>query len=210
MLTSLHDQGCKVVSNDLTPDSCNDHEMTWPTTPLLPLCAAALVISTVAGAGAVPQNGESRFPENLELRAKAVRSKLFGTVRLYSVEIYTVQATHEPAQLRGADLTKGVRIAVLYDGRLPGGIPSSWWDQLVPALTPPQEQKLRTAFQRLASGQDIWVTYDPPEGTHVRHNGRTVLVTRDHALMDAVLGLWLDDTPVSHQVRTSLLAGLRK
>ena len=175
-------------------------------------CAAPLVFSTFVASGGAGQHGggESRFPENLELRAKAVRSKLFGTVPLYSVEIYTVQAARELAQLRRTTLTKGIRVAVLYDGRIPGGIPSSWWDELVPALTPLEEQKLRAAFAQLASGQDIWITYQPSEGTHIRHKGRTVLISRDHALMDAVLDVWLDDTPVSHDVRKTLLAGLRK
>ena len=193
-------------------DSCNGLRMMGVAKQLLALCAAALVFSTltpIAGAGQ-NRGGESRFPANLELRAKAVRSRLFGTVSLYSVEIYTVRPAHGLAQLRRTTLTKGIRVEVLYDGRLPGGIPSSWWEELVPALTPVEEQKLRTAFEQLASGQDIWITYDPPEGTHIRHNGRTVLVTRDHALMDAVLDVWLDDTPVSHDIRTRLLAGLRK
>ena len=179
---------------------------------LLAVTAAALVLSTAAPIAGSGQHaaGESRFPENLELRAKAIRSRLFGTVSLYSVEIYTVRPAHELAQLRMTTLTKGIRVEVLYDGRLPGGIPSSWWEELVPALTPGEEQKLRAAFKQLASGQDIWITYDPPGGTHIRHNGRTVLVTRDHALMDAVLDVWLDDTPVSSDVRDTLLAGMRK
>lgn len=183
---------------------------------LLAQCAAALVFSTPAPivVAGQHQSGESRFPANLELRAKAVRSKLLGMVELYSVEIYveiyTVRAARDLTQLRSTTLTKGIRVAVLYDGRIPGGIPSGWWEELVPALTAPEEQKLRTAFEQLASGQDIWITYDPPRGTHIRHNGRTVLVTGDHALMDAVLDVWLDDTPVSHDVRNTLLAGLRK
>ena len=187
------------------------------TTHCLPRCAAALVFATFAistfaapvGGAHDPRAG-SQFPANLELRAKAVRSKLLGMVPLYSVEIYTVKPAGEVAQLRSRELTKGIRVMVLYDGRLPGGIPSTWWNELVPALTPVEEQKLRAAFERLSSGQDIWVTYDPPEGTHVRHAGRTILVTRDHALMDAVLDVWLDDTPVSHDVRDTLVAALRK
>ena len=181
-------------------------------TQLLALCAAALVFSAPAPIVEAGQHrsGESRFPANLELRAKAVRSKLLGIVEVYSVEIYTVRAARDLTQLRSTTLTKGIRVAVLYEGRMPGGIPSSWWEELVPALTGSEEQKLRTAFEQLASGQDIWITYDPPHGTHIRHNGRTVLVTGDHALMDAVLDVWLDDTPVSHDVRDTLLAGLRK
>ena len=178
---------------------------------LLAVCAAAVVFSTPAATmKAGQQSEEARFPANLELRAKAVRSKLFGMVELYSVEIYTVRAVRELAQLRSTALTKGIRVAVLYEGRIPGGIPSNWWEELVPALTTPEEQKLRAAFEQLASGQNIWVTYNPPHGTHIRHNGRTVFVTGDHALMDAVLDVWLDDTPVSHDLRDALLAGLRE
>lgn len=179
---------------------------------LLPACSAALVFATLAvTAGAGQQrDGDSQFPANLELRAKAVRSKLFGAVPLYSVEIYTAQAARELSQLRRTNLTKGIRVAVLYDGDLPGGIPSRWWDELIPALTPDQEHKLRSAFAQLAKGQDIWITYQPQEGTRIYHKGGKVLDTRDHTLMDAVLDLWFDDTPVSHDVRDTLLAHLRK
>ena len=174
------------------------------------LCAVALVLTTLAPTVRAGQrDGESRFPADLQLRAKAVRSRLLGAVPLYSIEIYTVQPARGLAQLRSTSLTKGIRVEVLYDGRLPGGVPSSWWEELVPVLTPGEEQKLRAAFQRLASGQDIWITYDPPQGTRIFHNGSTVLVTRDHALMNAVLDLWLDDTPVSRGIRSTLLAGLR-
>lgn len=193
-------------------DSCNADGMMPRARHLFPVCSAALFVATLAvpaGAGPHP-DGHSEFPANLELRAKAVRSRLFGAVPLYSVEIYTAQAAREPSQLRRTNLTKGIRVAVLYDGNLPGGIPSRWWDELVPALTSDQEQKLRAAFAQLASGQDIWITYQPREGTRIYHNGRTVLATRDHTLMDAVLDLWLDDTPVSHDVRDTLVTGLRK
>lgn len=181
-------------------------------TQALVLFATVLVFLTPAS---IPQAGQQRreqsgFPDNLVLRAKAVRSKLLGLVELYSVEIYTARAAHEVAELRSDTLTKGIRVAVLYEGNIPGGIPSSWWEELVPTLTAPEEQKLRTAFEQLASGQEIWITYDPPHGTHIRHNGRTVLITDDHALMNAVLDVWLDDSPVSHDVRNTLLAGLRK
>ena len=76
---------------------------------------AVLVFSAVAATGAGQYwGGES--PANLELRARAVRPELFGTVHLYAVEIYTVRAARELAQLRRTTVTKEIRVGVLYDG----------------------------------------------------------------------------------------------
>lgn len=91
---------------------------------------------------------------------------------------------------------------------MPGNVPSGWWEELVPALTAEQEQRLRRALSRLASGDDVWITYAPSTGTTIRHRGNVVVTTRTHALMNAVLDLWFDETPVSDDLRTKLVSAL--
>ncbi|CAN5863235.1 hypothetical protein BH20GEM3_BH20GEM3_10620 [soil metagenome] len=78
----------------------------------------------------------------------------------------------------------------------------------MPALSPAEEEKLRRAFSKLSRGQDIWIRYAPAAGTRIICGGDVVVATRDHQLMSAVLDLWLDSTPVSEEVRETLVAEL--
>ncbi len=101
--------------------------------------------STVAiaiGVLAAALSGQQHAPaaevagQQLTLRAKATRSTLFGTVDLYSVGIYAGAQVSSSKRLRDSSLTKAVRVAVLYEGGMPAKVPSDWWQELVPALSP--------------------------------------------------------------------------
>jgi uncharacterized protein YcsI (UPF0317 family) len=101
--------------------------------------------STVAiaiGVLAAALSGQQHAPaaevagQQLTLRAKATRSTLFGTVDLYSVGIYTGAQVSSSRRLPDSSLTKAVRVAVLYEGGMPAKVPSDWWQELVPALSP--------------------------------------------------------------------------
>jgi hypothetical protein len=146
--------------------------------------------------------------QSLPLRAKATRDMLFGTVDLYSVGIYAAQSVTGPAELRDAKLTKAIRLAVLYSGGMPATVPSGWWEELMPALTAEQEQHLRRALSQLSSGDDVWITYAPSAGTTIRYRGKVVVSTRTHELMNAVLDLWFDETPVSSDLKAKLVRAL--
>jgi hypothetical protein len=167
------------------------------------------LLATAAGRGQSRPTGRVGG-EQIVQRAHATRSMLFGAVPLYSVGIYTAHPVRGVLDLRRADLTKGVRIAVLYKGGMPQDIPSSWWEELVPVLTPEQQKTFRAAFRRLAGGDDIWITYAPALGTAMICFGRTIMHTKDDALMNAVLDLWLDETPVSQDVHDRLMADLQQ
>lgn len=133
---------------------------------------------------------------------------LFGTVDLYSVGIYTGAQVSSSKRLRDSSLTKAVRVAVLYEGGMPAKVPSDWWQELVPALSPAEEDKLRAAFAKLSSGEDVWITYAPGRGTRMMLGGNVVVSTDNHELMNAVFDLWLGPTPVSQEVHDALAAAL--
>lgn len=146
--------------------------------------------------------------QQLSLRAKATRATLFGTVELYSVGIYTRAPVAGVRELRRSSVTKAVRVAVLYDGGMPGKVPAEWWQELIPALNPREEQKLRAAFSKLSSGDDVWISYAPGRGTRMMHAGNVVVSTKSDELMNAVLDLWLGSIPVSSEVHDTLVAEL--
>ena len=134
---------------------------------------------------------------------------LLGVIDLYSVGIYTGVKVDTIEKLRGAQVAKAVRVAVQYDGQMPGRVPPEWWRGLGPALTPPQEQRLRETFSRLSAGDDIWITYAPAEGTRMLHAGAAVISTDGDRLMNAILDLWLGPTPVSEDLHETLTSQLR-
>lgn len=168
------------------------------------LCVAA-VISAQPPAGTPQVAGEP-----LALRASGTRSRFFGVVDLYSVGIYTAAPVSSTESLRDSAMVKAVRVAVLYDGRMPGTVPADWWRELEPALTPDQEQRLRNTFSLLSTGDDIWITYAPREGTRMVHGGTTVVSDDGDGLMNAVLDLWLGPNPVSQDLHQTLSSALRR
>lgn len=148
--------------------------------------------------------------ETLPLQAKGTRSKLFGAVDIYTVGVYAARDVNTVEALRDPQLTRAVRVKVVYDGGMPAKIPSEWWRELVPVLDEQQQQKLRDAFARLSPGEDVWITYARSKGTLLRAGGRTVLADPGDGLMNAVLNLWMGPTPVSSDLHDALVADLRR
>ena len=172
------------------------------------VCAAG---TTTAAVGAGEQHATATVAgETLALQAKGTRSRLFGAVDIYTVGVYSARDVDSVEALRHPQLTRAVRVNVVYDGGMPAKIPQEWWQELVPVLDTQQQQTLREAFARVSAGDDIWITYAPSEGTLVRAGGRTVLTDRGDGLMNAVLNLWLGATPVSSDLRDVLVSDLRR
>lgn len=172
------------------------------------VCAAAM---TSASADATEQEATVTVGgETLALQAKGKRSMLFGSVDIYSVGVYASREVNSAGALRNQQLTRAVRVNVLYDGGMPEKIPSEWWRELIPALDKQQQQKLREAFARLSPGEDVWITYAPSTGTLFRAAGNTVVTDPGDGLMNAVLDLWFGATPVSSELHDELVTQLRQ
>ena len=192
----------------------------WCSAAILPVrvLAPSFVLVLVCAAGTAATRGEGKQQqatarvggETLPLQAKGTRSRLFGSVDVYTVGIYASREVNTVEALRDPQVARAVRVNVVYDGGMPEKIPSEWWQELIPVLDKGQQQKLRGAFARLSPGDDVWITYAPGKGTLLRAGGTTILSDPGAGLMNAVLDLWLGPTPVSGDLRDALVADLRR
>ena len=176
--------------------------------------AIMLILACGAGTAKAAEAGEQEATitvggETLALQAKGTRSRLFGSVDVYSVGVYASREVNSVEALRDPQLTRAVRLKILYDGGMPAKIPSEWWQELVPVLDARQQQKLREAFGRMSVGDDVWISYAPSKGTLLRAGGSTVLTDSGDGLMNAVLDLWFGATPVSSDLHEGLVNDLR-
>lgn len=172
------------------------------------ICAAAS--GTAAGEAGGQEATAAVAGETLALQAKGTRSRLFGSVDIYTVGVYASREVNSVEALRDPQLTRAVRVKVVYDGGMPAKVPSEWWQELIPALDKQQQQKLREAFSRVSAGDDVWITYAPSKGTLLRAGGSTVLTDPGDGLINAVLDIWFDATPVSGDLHDALVADLRR
>ena len=167
-----------------------------------------LMVSAIAGqvsaaAAGAPQSievGGSR----LTLQGEGTRSKFFF-VDLYSVALYLPHRFSEAGRIWDEGVPKALRAEILYEGSLPDEIPKSWKVELLPALTFEQKLDLALVYASLDTGDTILITYAPDSGTRMLVGDAVVLTDPGDALIRAFLDLWVGKSPVSKELRGSLL-----
>jgi hypothetical protein len=141
---------------------------------------------------------------HLTLQGQGIRSKFF-VIDLYSVALYLPRRIPDVRHIWDADVPKALRVEILYGGSLPDKIPTSWSRELLPSLTFEQKDAVAEAWATLSAGDTIRLTYTPESGTSLVVGNRLVLSDPDDALMRAFLDLWVGKSPVSKELRGSLL-----
>ncbi len=165
----------------------------------------ALVLCTraqAAAAGAPAAMDVGRH--HLTLQGQGTRSKLF-VVDLYSVALYLPRRLVEVRRIWDPDVPKALSVEILYGGSLPDKIPKSWRQELLPSLTFEQKDAVAEAWAALSAGDTVRVTYAPESGTSIFVDNRLVLTDQDDTLMRSFLDLWVGKSPVSKELRGSLL-----
>ena len=140
----------------------------------------------------------------LMLQGQGTRTK-FVFVDLYSVALYLPRRLDDVRRIWDPDVPKALRVEILCGGSLPDKIPKSWSRELLPSLTYEQKDAVAEAWATLNAGDTIRMTYTPEAGTSILVGDRLVLTDRDDALMRSFLDLWVGKSPVSKELRGSLL-----
>lgn len=154
-----------------------------------------------------------RAPQSIEvggsrltLTGEGTRSKFFF-VDLYSVALYLPHPFSAAGRIWDEGVPKALRVEILYGGSLPDKIPKSWKVELLPALTFEQKEDLARVYASLNTGDTILITYAPDSGTRILVGDAVVLTDPGDALIHAFLDLWVGKSPVSKELRGSLLGG---
>jgi hypothetical protein len=137
--------------------------------------------------------------------ASATRSTLFGTVDLYSVEIFMPGHPASLDEARSRTIPKAILIRRLFSPPFTAPVPPEWDAELQKALEPDERVRLESTLRRLNPGDAVWVRYSPGTGTTATQGGRTLVTRPGVALADAVLNICLLWSGVSEDLRQQLL-----
>ena len=170
--------------------------------------AAVLLLALALG---VPADTVAAPPQTIELggsrlllQGQGTRTKFFF-IDLYSIALYLPHRFPDVRRIWDSDVPKALSVEILYTGSLPDKIPKSWNQELLPGLTFDQKDAVAAAWANLNAGDTIRVTYAPASGTKLLVGDRVVLTERDDTLMRSFLDLWVGRSPVSKELRGSLL-----
>ena len=163
-----------------------------------------VLLAWTASPAAAPPRTIDVGGTQLTLQGQGTRSKL-GFINLYLVALYLPQRLSEVRRIWDSDIPKGLIVEILYNGSLPDTIPKSWSNELLPGLTFDQKHAIADAWANLSTGDTIRLTYAPNSGTTLHLGGREMLTEGDDAIMRSFLDLWVGRSPVSKELRGSLL-----
>lgn len=96
---------------------------------------------------------------------------------------------------------KAVRLHVIEARFLPDRIPEKWRTALNRELAEEPMLRVRAWYEKLSDGDQITFAYRPGEGTTMQVNGRTVVQTPGHAVLDSILKAWAAKDPVSGKLQ---------
>lgn len=175
------------------------HALIWACCLLLPAVVAAEV--TVGGA---------RFPEGMEVDGHPLVLHGYGVretwwINMYAIGLYLAKRSSDIAYIKEDDVTKAIRVEVVYGGSVPQAVPENWQDELYPKLSEEATARFKAAYATLKHGDVVLITYAPGQGTHVRLNDQLLLSQSGPGLMSACLDLWIGVQPVSQELRRLLL-----
>lgn len=173
---------------------------TWAVAALwLCMGAGSYAQSPVASAPGAPSKPWVVGGQTLRASAHAVR--VIDSHNVYSITfalprlIGSVQAARQP------DIPKAFRVDIMAGA---AKVHEAWRDELLPALSPAEEDMLRKAYADLAPGDRLAITFAPGAGTTVKVDGRAVLQQPGAGLIDAYTQLWFYDQPLSRELQRSL------
>ncbi|HEX6267253.1 MAG TPA: chalcone isomerase family protein [Burkholderiales bacterium] len=156
------------------------------------LASAAAEAATLAGVRLEPtlQVGG----QTLALASCGVRDTLW--IDHYAAGLYLPKGD-SPQTVQDGSRPKAVRMKVIQARFLPDNIPEKWRGALKSELRHEPMVRVREAYDRLADGDVVTFAYGPQQGVTMSVNGKTVVNTPGHAVIDSILKAWSGKDPVT-------------
>jgi hypothetical protein len=136
--------------------------------------------------------------------AAASRIHLLGLIELYGVAVY-VGGSMDRANLLSPNVSKALRVQVLYEEDPRQRIGIDWRAELIPRLESAATAHLRGTFAPIRRGDVVLIEYVPGKGTSVRINQAVAVSGVNHDLMLAFLDHWVGQRPLSEEIKRTLL-----
>jgi hypothetical protein len=170
-------------------------------------------VLTASGAQARELAGKS-IPEeisadgkSLRLNGAAVQRKFIFNV--YAVALYLERPARTAEEVISSEQTKQIHLRMLRSASreqvadaLRNGVAANTKD------INPLRERLERLFSELPDvkgGDEIFITYVPGKGTTLRSKRKSGLVIEGKDFADALLGIWLGDSPGIARIRRGLL-----
>lgn len=175
---------------------------------MLQTTLSALALAALAGsAAAVELAGVDLEPalevagERLELVSCGVRDTLW--MDAYAAGLYVPPGASVGAT-RDERRAKAVRMKIVEARYLPANIPEKWRGTLQSELARDPMARVRRAYDRLGDGDVVTFTYLPAQGVTMAVNGKPLVQTPGHEIIDQILAAWSEKDPISgklHRLR---------
>ena len=99
-----------------------------------------------------------------------------------------------------------IRLKIL-TSELPGQVPDPWKETIKPEVSDKIYSRFKKQFFKLSEGDIILFIYFPGESTVFYLNGERKFMDPGPGLMEALLEQWLGPSPVSEELKASLING---
>jgi hypothetical protein len=148
----------------------------------------------------------------LVLNGAGIRKKFFFSI--YLASLYLPQATNDAGAIFALNQPNRVQMDMLYSEVEKEKLVAGWNDgfaanhsaeQLAPLRD--RLQSFNAMFDTLVSGDRVQLDYLPAEGTRVSINGEARGVIPGQDFNQALLRVWLGESPVTKSLKRDLLGG---
>lgn len=165
--------------------------------------ASAPLISAVATAGALA------LPSVLQVGDEMLAAASCGMRETLWIDHYVATLYVRPGDAADSALldprrAKALEIRVINKSFMPADIPKRYRRALDSQLDDETMERLREAYRALRPGDTIRIAYLPERGASVSVNGRAIVSTREHHIIEAILFTWADGKPLDQHLRAML------
>jgi hypothetical protein len=163
---------------------------------IVPVVSAAA--ASVAAMPAVLQVGD----QVLAAASCGTRETLW--IDHYVATLYVPPGDAADAALLDARRPKALEIRLLSKTFMPTDIPRKYRRALEAEFADEAMERWRDAYGALRAGDVVRITYAPEAGVSMSVNGRPIVVSPAHRLVESILLTWADGKPLDRHLRTVL------
>lgn len=159
----------------------------------------------------LPENiSVSDSAQKLVLNGAGVRKKFF--FKIYVGALYLTKKNNKAQAILAEDTAAAVHMHFLYDEVSKEKLVKGWNDGFAGNLEESQLVKLKPRieefnkmFETVKKGDVIRLEYEPKNGTRVRFNDVTWGVIEGFDFWNALLRIWIGDSPVKEDLKQDML-----
>lgn len=174
------------------------------------LCFSQANAGEVAGVDLPEQVKVEAEGAPLLLNGAGIRKKFFFSI--YLASLYLPATTDDAGAILKADQPNRVQMDMLYSKVEKEKLVEGWNDGFAAnhsaeALQPLRDriERFNAMFETLVSGDQVQFDYLPSQGTRVTINGSERGVIPGHDFNQALLKIWIGESPVTGSLKQSLL-----